>query len=112
MFKISLKYAQSLNPDKIFILSAKYGLLNLDDEIEPYNETLNEKTNYEIKEWAIEVIKKLSKETFLDKDKFIFLAGNSYRKFLIPYIKNYDIPMYGLSIGRQLQYLKNVIQDD
>ena len=30
LFKLSLKYAQKLNPDKIFILSAKYHLLPIE----------------------------------------------------------------------------------
>ena len=40
LFKMSLKYAEKLKPDKIFILSAKYHLLPLDKEIEPYDVTL------------------------------------------------------------------------
>lgn len=39
LFKYSLKYAELLNPDKIFILSAKHHLLDLEREIEPYDET-------------------------------------------------------------------------
>ena len=40
LFKLSLQYALSICADKIFILSAKYHLLELDDVIEPYNVTL------------------------------------------------------------------------
>ena len=105
-FKLSYKYAVSLSPDKIFILSAKYGLLNPEQEIEPYNETLNTKSTQEIKDWAQEVIIDLKKQTDLGKDEFIFLAGTKYRKFLILHIKNYKIPMQGLTIGRQLSFLK------
>ena len=105
-FKLSYKYAVSLSSDKIFILSAKYGLLNPEQEIEPYNETLNTKSTQEIKDWAQEVIIDLKKQTDLGKDEFIFLAGTKYRKFLILHIKNYKIPMQGLTIGRQLSFLK------
>jgi hypothetical protein len=45
----------------------------------------------------------------LDKDKFIFLAGSKYRKYILPYLKNYDIPLEGLGIGKQLAFLKNEI---
>ena len=34
LFQKNLQYAKSLNSDKIFILSAKYGLLKLNEEIE------------------------------------------------------------------------------
>ncbi len=107
LFKLNMKYALSLNPDKIFILSAKYGLIKLDEEIEPYNETLNEKKDGEIKEWAEEVLKKLAKEADLENDEITFLAGEKYRKHLLPNIKNYKIPLKGLGIGKQLEFLKH-----
>jgi cytoplasmic iron level regulating protein YaaA (DUF328/UPF0246 family) len=105
LFKKSLIYAKSLNPDKIFILSAEYGLLSLTDEVEPYDKTLNKMTSNEIKEWANLVISQLQKVSDLNKDEFVFLAGNKYRKCLLSHIKNYKIPMLGLSIGKQLNWL-------
>ena len=110
LFKYCLEYAGLQNPDKIFILSAKYGLLNLEEEIEPYNETLNKKSDEEIKKWAGLVIEKLRRACDLKNDKFIFLAGENYRKYLIPAILNYETPMKGLGIGKQLGYLKNNIK--
>ena len=106
LFKLNYQYAKSLNPDKIFILSAKYGLINPEKEIEPYNETLNTKSTQEIKNWANKVLIDLKKGADLEKDEFIFLAGDRYRKFLLPHIKNYKVPMDGLTIGRQLAFLK------
>ena len=44
LFRLNLKYAKILNPDAIYILSAKHGLLSLEQEIEPYEQTLNRKT--------------------------------------------------------------------
>ncbi len=106
LFKYNIKYAMSLNPDEIFILSAKYGLLGLEDEIDTYNETLYSKSVKEIKAWSEKVLSSLKRKTDLEKDEFIFLTGEKYRKFLIPEINNYKIPMVGLGIGRQLKFLK------
>ena len=106
LFQYNLKYAKSLKPDKILILSAKYGLLNLDEEIEPYNETLNGMNSNEVKEWANSVLNELSKVCDIKKDEFIFFAGDKYRKYLISHINNYKIPLKGLGIGKQLKYLK------
>ena len=106
LFKFNLKYAYSFNPDKIFILSAKYGLVDLDEEIEPYDLTLNKISLKEIKLWAEKVIEKLKKSSNLQEDKFVFLAGERYRKYLIPQINNYEIPLKGLGIGKQLKFLK------
>jgi len=105
LFRKNLQYAKSINPDKIFILSAKHGLLTLEEEIEPYEKTLNKMKSDEIKIWANGVLINLKKVSDLENDEFIFLAGNNYRKFLIPHIKNYKIPLMGLGIGRQLKWL-------
>ena len=112
LFQKNLRYAKSLNPDKIFILSAKYGLLSLTDVVEPYDKTLNKMTSNEIKEWANSVLKQLQKVFDLDKEEFVFLAGNNYRKFLLPRIKNYKIPMLGLGIGKQLKWLTERIKHE
>jgi len=112
LFKYNLKYAKSLNPDKIYILSAKYGLLDLNKEIEPYNLTLNTMKSGEIKDWAIKVLNQLNKVTDLQNDEFIFLAGEKYRKYLIPHISKYKIPLEGLKIGEQLKYLKEKVSNE
>jgi len=112
LFQKNLQYAESLNPDKIFILSAKYGLLKLNEEIEPYDKTLNKMCSNEIKVWANSVLNQLKKSTDIENDEFILLAGKNYRKFLLPHIKYYKIPMLGLSIGKQLQWLSKGIKNE
>ena len=111
LFKYNLRYARKLNPDRIFILSAKYGLLNLNEKIKPYNLTLNKMPEKERKEWSEQVLSKLKLTSNLDKDEFIFLAGNRYRKYLVTRIKNYKIPLKGLGIGKQLKFLKEKINE-
>ena len=108
----NLQYAKSINPDNIFILSAKYGLLKLDDKIVPYDKTLNKMKTNEIRKWAESVLNQLKSVSDLDNDEFIFLTGDKYRKFLILHIKHYKIPMLGLGIGKQLQWLKENINNE
>jgi hypothetical protein len=110
LFRFSLAYAKKLKPDKIFILSAKYGLLNLNDEIATYNETLNNKSVSDIKIWAEKVVFKLGKIANLQNDVFIFFAGKKYREYILPHIKYYKIPLKGLRIGEQLKFLKNKLE--
>jgi len=105
LFKKNLKYAKSLKPNEIYILSAKHGLLKLTDEIEPYDKTLNNMRSNEIKEWSKKVVNQLKSVADLKNDEFTFLAGVKYRKFLIPELSKIKIPMKGLKIGFQLQWL-------
>ncbi len=107
LFKYNLQYAQTFNPERILILSAKYGVVGLTEEIEPYEQTLNKMPDKEIKLWANSVIKELESVSDLKNDEFIFLAGERYRKYLLPFIAHYQIPLRGLGIGKQLGFLKN-----
>jgi hypothetical protein len=106
LFKLGLQYARSLNPDDIFILSAKYGLVPLDQEIEPYDLTLNDMPDRDVKVWAGSVIAQLGNAADLQRDHLIILAGERYRKHLLSHISIYTLPMRGLGIGKQLQFLK------
>lgn len=106
LFRSNLAYARSLKPDAIFILSAKYGLLSLDKVIAPYEMTLNKMGEAEKKSWARLVLADLSQKADLKNDLFIILAGENYRKYLLPEMNHVQIPFEGLSFGRQLQELK------
>jgi hypothetical protein len=81
LFQGNFNYARLLNPDKIFVLSAKYGLVDLEMEIEPYDKTLNNISSKERREWADDVLAQIKEEADLEKDEFIFLAGEKYREY-------------------------------
>ena len=84
--------------------------MNLNDEIATYNETLNNKSVVEIKIWAEKVVTDLGEMFNLKNDIFVFFAGKKYRKYILPYVKNYEIPLKGLKIGEQLKFLKNKLE--
>ena len=105
LFTKMMAYAESLHPKKIYILSAKHGLLNLDDVIDPYEQALNNMPTRARAAWAEGVLNKMSQEVDLKNDNFVFLAGMPYRENLVPHIHHYSVPMEGLTFGRQLQWL-------
>lgn len=110
-FQMYLRYAkENLNVDKIFVLSIKYGLVPTDFEIEPYTETLKDKSLTEIRFWANEIIKQLRKESDLKNDLVFLFIKEEYRKYFINQIKNYEIPLQGLGIGQQMSLLKNIME--
>ncbi len=111
LFKKSLAYAKSLNPDHIYILSAKHKVLELDNIIEPYDETLNDMSVNEKKAWADEVIKQLKEKNINFDEQTIFLAGKNYTKYIEKYFTNYtNIYSQHSGIGYILQFLSNSVK--
>ncbi len=109
LFRKSLAYAQALSPDAIYILSAKYGLVTLDQELEPYDFTLNKQSTTTIRLWSDQVLKQLSEESDLEKDRFVILAGDRYFRNLLPVLRHVELPLEGLGIGKRLQWLNQRI---
>lgn len=89
------------------ILSAKYGLLDPDSVIAPYDETLNNMPVFDRREWANQVLRDLL-QLIQPRDSVVFLAGARYREFLTLPLRNesvnVEIPMEGLRIGEQLHW--------
>lgn len=105
LFIKSLKYAETLQADAIYILSAEHHLLKLDTQIEPYDVTLNKMRKAERTTWGEKVIEQLKKVADLELDKFIILAGKNYTQPIEGYLKNIEQPLNGMQIGKRLQFL-------
>lgn len=105
LFKKCLSYSEK-NFDRVFILSAKYGLLDLDSPVEYYELSLNSLRARELEEWARRVMVRLSGEITAGDDLYFF-TGERYRRHLMRWLpNNKSAPMKGLSIGKQLRWLK------
>jgi hypothetical protein len=60
----------------------------------------------QVKAWSDMVFGQLKRRTDVEKDHFVFLAGIKYRRYLVPRLRSVEVPMEGLGIGEQLQFLK------
>jgi len=91
-----------------YILSAKYGLLDPDEKIPPYEMTLNNMPAAERRAWARSVLEDL-RRVIRPTDHIVFLAGQRYREYLIAEVRRVSsevsVPMEGLGIGEQLAWL-------
>lgn len=110
LFKKSLAYAKQLQPTHIYILSAKYGLLDLQDMIDPYNATLVGANDATCKRWAYMVYKQMQERQINFDDETIFLCGKNYRKYLITKFTNAAAPLKHLGIGQQLAFYAKELQ--
>jgi hypothetical protein len=95
--------------DRWFILSAKHGLLDPDDVIEPYDVRLgaNRRDTPPIHEWAKRVLGQIE-STVPDpaSARFVILAGVQYRTIMFHEPTwHWEVPMEGMGIGEQLRWL-------
>lgn len=90
------------------ILSAKHGLIDPAEAIAPYETTLNTMNAADRRTWASRVIDQLEARAPV-ADQAVILAGTNYRENLLPWLqarfRQVSIPMQGLGIGQQLQWL-------
>lgn len=113
LFRLSYLYCLnniSNENSEIYILSAKYHLLSLSQEIDPYDKTLIKMSKKEKKEWGEIVFKQLKEMFDIKNTHFIFLTGKEYMNPIIPYLDKdqYSNPFptrYG--IGKRMKWLKN-----
>ena len=98
-----------------YILSAKYGLVEPNEQIEPYEKTLKKMRVNERHAWARGVIEALD-PCQIDVKSVVFLAGEKYREFLRLALCNSGIevkvPMEGLGFGEQLAWLKACLEEE
>lgn len=118
LFKAQLAYARQLGmeDDQIFVISAKYGLVRLVDELEPYNLMLGQMTPGERRVWGLWVEANLE-ETMPDVRKVILLAGRMYREALTPSLRAAGIAIDtavppGLGYGQQVAWFKQQVEID
>jgi len=105
-FKKAWAYAKAQHPDRIFILSAKHGLLDPEKYVCFYDEALPT-TKTPRQHWACSVLEMLKRTGVdLQGDRIIILAAKKYREFLECHLTNSEVPMRHKKIGEQLAWLK------
>ena len=103
-FRGAYEYAKTLNPRKVYILSAKYGLLEEDEIVEPYEKSLTKEKDAEIRRWSAMVVKQIERNGIDRHERVIFLCGKNYRKYLTRYFENSFAPLSHMGIGKQLAF--------
>lgn len=104
LFSLSYAYARTLT-DRIYILSAKHGLVPEDTVIAPYDETLNDMSVDARKAWSEKVLAQLGQVCDPQRDQFIILAGRNYYEYLLPGLANVTLPLGNLPLGKRIELL-------
>ena len=105
LFKKAYQYAlKFVSEDKIYILSAKYGLIHSSQMIDPYEKTLNAERDKQRKVWAYNVVQQMKAKGIPLDASVMLLGGVNYTKYLSMVLKNASCPLKGLSMGKTLQW--------
>lgn len=91
-----------------YILSAAYGLVEPDQVLQPYDQTLYDLPPRAREAWAYAIVTRI-RELHPAPRKVIILAGDVYRRYLDHWLSRYgyqiEAPLAGLGIGKQLAWL-------
>jgi hypothetical protein len=111
LFRGLRAYAEA-RADAWYILSAQHGLVHPDAVIGPYEKTLGAMPKRDRTVWAHRVQAQLI-EILPSGAELILLAGLRYREGLESFLRKHgfsvSIPMEGLAIGKQLQWLNRAL---
>lgn len=116
LFRKSLELA-SLIADAAYVASAKHGLVELDEELEPYEETLVGKPKAERLAWGCNVGNALEARLLggVARPRVVILAGEPYSAPIIAalasrprFLPPIDL-LLGMQIGERLSFLNRAI---
>lgn len=110
IFNKRMTYAKN-HTDKIYILSAKYGLLKLNDWVEPYECYLGSQDKTYKLNWTKKVLEQMKAEGIDFNEEVYFATGAEYWKPLAKHFKNAKVEGAEVAkalgrggIGMALQY--------
>lgn len=109
-FHKSLEYALKLTDDNnIYVLSAKYGLLELETEIDYYDKSLYSFSLEDKKQWVENIFNQLKSKTNINEDIYVFLTDDDYSKHLVSLLKNTDLPLKGIDQNLHKDWFINTL---
>ena len=105
LFRKSYAHSQRTY-DATYILSGRYGLLETDKVIEPYNSNLKGLLKKDLVRWGAYVAQQIRDK--IDNESYLyFLAGRAYYASIVPYLRNpYQIPLKHMSFGPRMKWLE------
>lgn len=111
LFRLSLAYAEQ-HCERAYVLSAKHGLVDLDQVIEPYDDVLTSRSKAERRLWGARVA--LSLRARHSTGQLVMLAGEPYVlavRWNYPSVDQgrFVDPLRGLQIGQRLSALHRLI---
>lgn len=106
-FRLACGWASRHDVDEVFILSARHGLLRMEEVLEPYDESLANKSPLALRDWAWSVCRCL-RESAAPITHITVLADGKYAEALrglLPMLTDVSYPIAGMNEDEQKAFL-------
>jgi len=108
IFRMAWRYASDHN-DRVFILSAKHGLLHPEERIRSYDLALGDMSIEERRRWGADVASVINRSSGIAPE-ITFLCGKQYWECILPHVEGaIRTPLEGLRIGQHLKWYRERI---
>jgi hypothetical protein len=108
LFRLASRYCSAVC-HRWFVLSARHGLVDPEQIIEPYDVTLARLIQADREAWACRVVEQLRQRGLLGKGhRFLLHAGANYTDLLATRL-GAEQPLRGLTIGRRLAWYRRAL---
>ena len=112
IFRMFVKYAKDvLKADHIYVVSAKYHVLTLDEVIEPYDKFILDMPAEDRNVFREQLFYDLINKGVDFDDHTVFLIGKHYIKDIVDYFIDYEWPTKHFQFGECKQWLKKQLED-
>jgi len=108
LFRAHLRLAEALAPRLIYVTSAKYGLVGIDQEIDSYDLTLAELGRAELGVWRRDIAGRV--DDLADHSELVLvLAGAAYASWVDGCHRRTVRPLAGMMVGERLSFVAHTV---
>lgn len=111
IFRVLYKYAQII-ADEVYILSPRYGVLDVNEIVGGEDEQLEEWSKMRRQKWGHHILIELAKKVNLQNDRFEILTEEIYYESIIKGMNYYRLPLEGRSKMAWIPYVQKLIGEE
>lgn len=101
LFRDHFELAKAMPARKVAIVSAMYGVVDLDEVIEPYDLTVGDMSIEERSAWERKIVAQVHALTADDRELVVLLAGEAYASWVPACARRVRCPLTGFTLGER-----------
>jgi hypothetical protein len=111
-FQLGKAFAQQMEPDLIFVLSAEHGLVPAEQELQPYTMTMSALGKGDVKGWGKLVVEQLKDRLDLSRYQIVILGLGRFAYPIAHHLVEARTPLAQMSLSGALNFLRQQVGDE